>query len=369
MNKKIYATIFSVIILIGMINITSTSGHTTNNNNSLIDLTNYYAVIVGISDYNGSINDLPSPASEANKMKTVLTQRGWNSENIHLLTNSQATRANILQELEWLGEQEGTVLFYFIGHGTQVKDLDGDEKDKVFPRDEAICPWELTRESLILDDELKIIFDGFKADKTVCIFASCFSGGLIEEDKDDTGKPKPLLQRLRLIDFFPRISRIFTKPLFRNLVSENLVSTTSDQEQYAMYQPMDELQGPNRIIMTAVQENKEAYEFGILGQPFCVLMRQALDGGILGDSKPDKNKDGFISAEEAFDYVQPRAVLENAIGLKAPLAIISAIRAWINGNATIFTVLYVCAVYGIIIPVPQIYDSDPNQEIILTDLK
>ena len=43
------------------------------------------------------------------------------------------------------------VLIQFAGHGTFVKDLDGDEADKF---DEALCPVDFHAGSLILDDDL-----------------------------------------------------------------------------------------------------------------------------------------------------------------------------------------------------------------------
>ena len=39
----------------------------------------------------------------------------------------------------------------------------------------------------------------------------------------------------------------------------------------------------------------------------------------------DLNKDGKVTAEESFEYSQPRAVLEMAIGFGYPLAVIGII--------------------------------------------
>lgn len=367
MNKKIPATIFCIIILIGIININPINAKISTNNtksNLSIDLENNHALFVGISDYPGYQNDLPPAASDAIDTLSILTQHGWDSQNTRTLINSQATRNNITEGLSWLGEQEGTVLFYYAGHGAQVKDQDGDEKDSIFPKDEAIVPWEATAETLILDDELKTIFNSFKAEKIVCIFVSCFSGGIIEDDDGDSAKSKTLFTKL--IDLFPRLSRFFSKSLIRNSFTDSI--KTSEEDDYVMYQPMEELQAANRVIMTASQENKETYSFQLIGQPFAEMIIQALKGGLLGGSTVDKNNDGFVSAEEAFAYAQPRATLEAATALGAPVAVIGAIRSWIKGEVTIFSVLYVCAAYSLVIPVPQISDSDSNQEILLTKI-
>jgi len=65
-----------------------------------------------------------------------------------------ATRARILQGIEWLiaGAQPGDNLyFHFSGHGSQTKDLDGDEEDGF---DETICPQDYKTAGMIVDDEI-----------------------------------------------------------------------------------------------------------------------------------------------------------------------------------------------------------------------
>jgi len=369
MKKKTFAVFFGAIMLISIFNIGIITGQKTKpvtiNNyltNKLEDFENHYAVVVGISDYKGDLNDLGCPASEAEKMATLLVNKGWNENNVQLLKNKEASRDNITGKLNWLSEKEGTVLFYYAGHGTQVKDEDGDENENIIPRDEAIVPWEATRESLITDDELKTIMDGFNADKSVCIFVTCFAGGLIE---DDTSKnvPKTINLFRKMINYFSIIGNILARPLIRKTLMK---SFSYNEKDFDLYQPLDELQAPNRLIMTSCQENRQTYEFPIINQPFSVMVRNGLKGGILDGVKVDKNNDGYISAEETFNYVQPRATLEAATALGAPFAIVSVIKQWIKGDASLIEVLYICGIYGLIIPVPQIYDSDTNQEILLT---
>ena len=64
---------------------------------------NHWAVIVGISDYEGSENDLPWSVDDAYDMKNVLISHGWKSDHIKLLTNSQATGSNIESAIDgWI---------------------------------------------------------------------------------------------------------------------------------------------------------------------------------------------------------------------------------------------------------------------------
>ena len=72
--------------------------------------------------------------------------RSWNTQ--------PPTRANITQEFQWLsqGAQPGDILFlHYSGHGTQTRDLDGDEADGY---DEALVPLDHQSAGVITDDEV-----------------------------------------------------------------------------------------------------------------------------------------------------------------------------------------------------------------------
>jgi len=262
----------------------------------------------------------------------------------------------------------GTALFYFTGHGSKIKDENGDE-DGVDLMDECIVPWECSKETLILDDELEDIFNGFKADKIVSIFISCFSGGLIEgESKESSKNIKPINRFLRK---FPLICNIFMKSTMMKNIFTKAIGIKSEgdiEDELEIYQPMEELHGANRVILTACQENLETYEFRVFGQPFAVWIRKSLAGGIFNGSSPDENADNFVTAEEAFHFSRPRAALEVATLLGYPLFAIQIIKEWIKGNVGLFEVLYALGVLGLTIPVPQIYDGNPNEDIKLTSV-
>lgn len=64
------------------------------------------------------------------------------------------TRYNIIRAMKWLvcGAQPGdSLVFQYAGHGTQVKDTDGDEDDEL---DETICPVDYEEKGVgpIIDD-------------------------------------------------------------------------------------------------------------------------------------------------------------------------------------------------------------------------
>ncbi|MEM2082056.1 MAG: caspase family protein [Candidatus Bathyarchaeia archaeon] len=141
-----------------------------------------WAVIIGISDYSGEVNDLEFADDDALDMVNALTTMyGYKPENIHLFISdyktNNATAAEILTAINWLSEkakQDDEVLFFYSGHGARGKANDGD-KEAV---DEAIVPYECTTDSLIWDGQLAALFSGFAASRIIFIFDSCYSGGM-----------------------------------------------------------------------------------------------------------------------------------------------------------------------------------------------
>ncbi|MGZ5442213.1 MAG: caspase family protein [Thermoanaerobaculia bacterium] len=115
------------------------------------------ALIIGIDDYTASglrgepgagavpgreWPDLPGPANDVHAMAEMLVLRyGFDRRDIVRLTGQAATRAAILQSLERHlvrpAEQGDVLLFYFAGHGSQVRNSDSDEPDKL---DESLVP-------------------------------------------------------------------------------------------------------------------------------------------------------------------------------------------------------------------------------------
>lgn len=137
------------------------------------------ALLVGINDYK-QINDLNGCINDATNVRDVLLKYfGFTVPDIRMLVDSRATKANILKRLKWLvtGVKAGdTLIFHYSGHGTLLRDRDGDElKDHM---DEAICPWDMSWDGgVILDDDLYNIFQGLpKGVALEVILDSCHSG-------------------------------------------------------------------------------------------------------------------------------------------------------------------------------------------------
>ncbi len=128
------------------------------------------ALLVGIDAYptlplRGCLNDI-------NGWKTIFSSLGFK---IEVLLNSAAKRAPILAAIDRLltGAKSGdTLAFCYAGHGSKVKDRNGDESDGY---DEVICPYDWPL--YISDDDLRAKFAKIPAGVTLEVFLdSCYSG-------------------------------------------------------------------------------------------------------------------------------------------------------------------------------------------------
>jgi len=127
------------------------------------------ALCVGINHFkNYSSATLQGCVNDANAMSALLKKLlGFSSSDITVLTDAQATKANIMSNLKAMVADAKAgkytyLVFSMSSHGTQVPDLSGDEPDRA---DEAFCPHDLAQKGdawdpahVIVDDELRDLF-------------------------------------------------------------------------------------------------------------------------------------------------------------------------------------------------------------------
>ena len=105
--------------------------------------------------------------------------RGLPHTKMQMLLDAKATRFNIIKGLHWLAASGAeTAYFFYSGHGTRVKDLDGDEKRQHSGTtyDQAIVPVNYATRGLILDDEMGELYATFPAKTKIIVHLdSCFS--------------------------------------------------------------------------------------------------------------------------------------------------------------------------------------------------
>ncbi|MGB9879381.1 MAG: caspase family protein, partial [Anaerolineae bacterium] len=138
-----------------------------------------WAIIIGISDYAGTINDLEYCDDDAIDFKNALLGMGWSEKNVILLLDGQATKDGILSAIGEIEEKEGLgdeVVFFYSGHGSTGVANDGDDERK----DECIIPYECQQDYFIWDGELRSAFSQFESQRMLFVFDSCYSGGMID---------------------------------------------------------------------------------------------------------------------------------------------------------------------------------------------
>ncbi|MDH7556215.1 MAG: caspase family protein [Candidatus Methanosuratincola sp.] len=138
-----------------------------------------WAIIIGISDYAGTINDLEYCDDDAIDFKNALLGMGWSEKNVILLLDGQATKDEILSAIREIEKKEGLgdeVVFFYSGHGSTGVANDGDDERK----DECIIPYECQQDYFIWDGELRSAFLQFESQRMLFVFDSCYSGGMID---------------------------------------------------------------------------------------------------------------------------------------------------------------------------------------------
>lgn len=165
------------------------------------------ALLVGIN-YTGTSHALRGCINDVNNMQTMLRSI-YRFTQIETLLEKQATTKNILSSLYNMvttAESGDHVLFHFSGHGSQVRDDNGDEADGL---DEIICPIDLNwRDRIIRDDDLKKIFDLAKEGVEITVILDCCHSG---DGIDQPNKYSPVTNTIRKI-FKPKLSSRYLAP-------------------------------------------------------------------------------------------------------------------------------------------------------------
>lgn len=137
------------------------------------------ALLVGVNDYL-EINDLRGCINDVTNMRSILkTYLGFRNRDIRVLVDDRATKKNILYRLERMVSQAKSgdfLVFHFSGHGSQIRDRDGDELEDHM--DELLCPYDMNWDNgFITDDDLNRIFGKLKENVLLEVFLdSCHSG-------------------------------------------------------------------------------------------------------------------------------------------------------------------------------------------------
>jgi hypothetical protein len=248
------------------------------------NVTNYYAVVCGISDYQ-SVSDLSYCDDDARDIKNALLGLGnWKSSNITMLIDSAATKGAIqaaIQDMADKADGDDVCLFYFSGHGRTGEDVDPlDESDNL---DEYLVTYDSlvdTFDNDIRDDELGSWIGALRTNKYVVLIDSCFSGGqfkaLAEDNTTTAVKGLGYMAPLKGDGFVKDIAAA-TGAKDLNSVGRGVVITACDDDE--------------------LSEESSELQNGV----FTYYLVAGLTG--LADNDGDRR----ISAEECFAYASPLA--------------------------------------------------------------
>lgn len=128
---------------------------------------------VGINDYSAS--PLRGCVNDVLHLDDMLAGAQWKPANAYRLFDKRATQMMIRTGMRWLMQQRTqTLIFQYSGHGTILKDQNGDEPSGI---DGAICPVDYHLGRYIIDDEFrdmaKLLTPG---QRLILLFDCCYSG-------------------------------------------------------------------------------------------------------------------------------------------------------------------------------------------------
>lgn len=140
------------------------------------------ALLIGIN-YQGTESELRGCETDVYNMeKELINFHGYKKDNIKILT-TDATGRNIMHYLakmviEAYHNRANEIFFHYSGHGSHLKDNNGDETDG---RDECIIPVDYNLCGVITDDLLHSYFSYIpETCKCTCIFDCCHSGTILD---------------------------------------------------------------------------------------------------------------------------------------------------------------------------------------------
>ena len=192
---------------------------------------------------------------------SLLESDNWDEQHLRLLYRENATRAAILDALDWIienSDENDIVLFHDNSHGTKV---DGEY---------GIVPVDSEINGIITVDELDEKFDNIKCKSMILIFDCCLSGSFVKKSIDYHNGLK--------------IRGLFNPKAFSEGIEDD-----------------------NRVILMSTMRNGLGFgaqmtdENGtVIEISFSKFVAESFS------SKIDENNDGYTSAEEAFKYAKEK---------------------------------------------------------------
>ena len=146
--------------------------------------TTRWALLIGINEHRGTVADNIGSRQDAEDLRDHLLASGWRDDHILLLTDRDATRANIVDGLAWLAErtdQDSVGIFHYSGHSKKWRhDVDGDGEPDVglWPHDDRY----------VVDSELVALLDRVQPRALWISFATCNAAAMADPGMAQPGR-------------------------------------------------------------------------------------------------------------------------------------------------------------------------------------
>ena len=255
------------------------------------------ALLIGIDAYR-NVSPLVGPVNDAKAMQAFVTKDlGFTTSDVRALLDAEATRANILREIEeWLidGTRPGDEVFlFFSGHGFQQPDANGDEPDRF---DETLVPVDAfvrddeTVSGMIADDEMGALLSRLAGRRVTVVVDACHSG--TSDRISVVGEEWRYVKSPRRPDGAPlRLGAVKASATTGAPAAEAFLSTKGP-----------ELRGADVTVWAAVEAHQKALiDEEVRGAPLSVFTRRFLSG--IRDAEADADANGIVTRSELYGYL------------------------------------------------------------------
>lgn len=214
----------------------------------------YYALVVGVSEYNNGWPHLPNPVNDAREVAALLRELGWD---VDLLENPDGkTLRNRLNKLiaDQGRDKEKAILFWYSGHGHTLQEADGTKLGYFIPVDAPDPAKDLVgfMDRAVSMRMMKTVSKQILSKHVLMLFDSCFSGAVFQLAR---AKPSPYIE--------------------------------------------EKVSLPVREFITAGTENEQVPDRSVFKEVF-------IQG--IQDDFADLNHDGYVTGEELGAYLQERVI-------------------------------------------------------------
>jgi len=319
---------------------TSVSGSTLSNQGGGVWRVNYSAP-AGHAAHNGvlvkylkeawlsnCINDIVDMEAALKATATLMTNSAWLDANIYTLTNSGATEAAIVNKISDIAndmEKYDLFLFHFSGHGSGNPDA-GDGSQYLCAYEDA--NWiSVTDLANALDDIPKPGTNNYITNVFVLTDA-CHSGNFIGKGLEERG--------------FYAEEEIIRVPKFRDFIPQRDELPSYGYAKFS--RDLQDMTNKNHVfVMTAVTGDKPAWDDSTLGNGvFTYYLVEGIDvsGKNISAASANTNNDTWVTAEEAFNYLDPKAQAYVSVANGYPADAVQDAQLQDNSTSTLSRLIY-----------------------------